>query len=279
MNSSLQIDFTPKATSSVKEDSNWVKLQQYEYLEVDQILNFQDIYQMLLNAQAGLSAFSYLLPNCPLTITENGVIITLDFYVFPSSMNLGYSLSPSIGELGIEGIQTSLHKDFDLIFPLSDRVELDYIIEDLNPIWLAGPRTAKNQVISPIPTLTIDNTIVTSSKSMFAVLRAKGQAPCFLHTLRIEIEKFKDVEQDDGSTVREIQKIDELKPTITATWTKSDGSTGTTILELKIPKCVEDFLTWCPNGTLKGFTTITGTNRTITVYYNSCTGNYIYWKL
>jgi len=275
MNASLQIEFIPKIVEETTDDENWVKLQQFEYPDVAQAINFNDIYQMWLNAQQGLSAFAYVQSDCPMTITENGIIIALDFYVFPSDLSLPYTLSASLGELGEGQILTSLDREFDLIFPLSKEVELDYVASNLGLTWLAGPRTARNQPISPIPTITLDGRFVRSSVSMFAVLRARCQAQCYLHTVLIRLEKFREEEQEDGTVKREVYKIENLKSSVTAVWTKVDGTVGTEILELDIPKCVEDFLTWCPDGTFKGYSSVTRENRITRVFYNACTGDHI----
>lgn len=274
MKTEITLTFAPEVVRT-DEDDNWIKLQQFEYSDVRQAINFNDIYQMWINAQQGLSAFAYVQDDCPMTITENGIIIALDFYVFPSEMNLPYTLSASIGELGEGQILTSLDKEFDLIFPLSKVVELDYVADNLELTWLAGPRTARNQPISPIPTITADGRFVRSSVSMFAVFRARCQAQCYLHTVLIRLEKFGEEEQEDGTVKREVYKIENLKSSVTATWTRTDGGIGKEILELKIPKCVEDFLTWCPDGTLKGYSSVTRENRVTRVFYNACTGDHI----
>ena len=84
-----------------------------------------------------------------------------------------------------------------------------------------------------------------------------------------------DVPVSSDSTNRTgYNKIENINNTVSVKWVTSEGKTETVLLKLKIPKCVEDFLATCIDGSLKngGTTIIKNPLKYPVIYYSTCTG-------
>lgn len=220
-------------------------------------LSQYDILQMLTLASYGQSASSYKLQDCPIEITENNVHMGLDFYVWPSDINLTYEIQTSLGELS-ENEKVSVDKEVDVIFANSTTAELPWLIEDYQIIWQTPNIDSRGQVISTQdvrvegPSLVVDTPI-------FGVARLKCKAVGYKYTNDIVVEKTEDM------------KVTDLNATITVTW----GADQSKELQLEIPGCAQAYLERCPSG--DGFLNQDCKDRpSVDIWYSTCDGNILH---
>ena len=275
MNQNLAITLNPSAGAE-QAGSEWVHLEQAGLPELDQWANFADAVQMRARAMSGLSAWSYIKDSCPLTINDDGTVdVALDFYSFPSAMDLNYRVTASIGTLG-EWIRVELEKEIDVIFE-GRRVELPWVASMASVEWISPCfRRDGSQIARPHITIEDAALSIASDEVAFGVARLKCLAHGFLHTTVIRLVKQTTEQDEDGSLNVTGFKIENLTCSAIAAWGGGgeDGEGGVEKLDLKIPKCVEDYLTTCPDGEVKGGTK-KGDDEDAgpVVYYSTCTGS------
>lgn len=230
-----------------------------EQVGVDQYshLSQYDIVQMITLASYGQSAGTYKLQDCPIKITEANVHMWLDFYVWPSNINLVYEIRTSLGELS-ESEKVYVDKEIDIIFENSTTVELPWLIEDYQIIWQTPNIDSRGQII-PTQDIRVEGTALVVDTAIFGVARLKCKAVGYKYTNDIVVEKELDM------------RVTDLKSVITATW----GANQNTELQLEIPGCAQAYLERCPAG--DGFLNQDCKDRPrVDIWYSTCDGDILH---
>lgn len=254
--------------------SVWVNLEQ-DIAAMPGRLTFFDLAQMLGMARSGLSAWAYEGNSCPLTVNDDGTVtISLGFYSWPSSLDLPYTVTANIGELR-EWEVAEVEREFDLVIPETDLVELPFILSGAVIEWQTPAFDRNWKQIRP-PAITLDEGNLRLSESCFGVLRVNGTAIGYRHVVDINIEREKARLNDAGVVEVETYRIENLQCSVTAHW-EEDGVSKFAKEKLEIPDCVAEYLATCANGQPRHsevLITPEGKRRTI-VYYNDCAGTVI----
>jgi len=142
------------------------------------------------------------------------------------------------------------------------------------------------------PTITVTGSTVSLSSPCYGVLRVRGMATGYKHTLTMEFAKQGNVvaAQVADVTLNGTPQVAAPAPagyaitsidvSVTATYKDGTGEEQSKILSLDIPECVKDLLEYCEGDRLihqgTESTTIGDTETpTPVVYYDTCTGNVI----
>lgn len=257
---SLSIPFSGR---DVGRSENWLNLEQVQVAEVVRSADLSDLLQMFAMVRSGLSARNYKKADCPVLVTgKDSATITLDFYVWPSSMALPYSLTAAGGVVsGPERIEMA--RSFDLVVPLTDRVDLGLLFS--GTVELQTRCYNELSEVVPTPDMVIDNGVLSLSAHVFAVLRLTGVAYGYKHSVTIAIDGVDD------------SRINNLHESIIASWLDGDGQPATTTLDMEIPACVADTLAACPGDESWSVSVnVTDTPEpTPKVYFSTCTGKVI----
>lgn len=208
----------------------FVTLEQDEPPDTQKHLSIKDLYRMWMRAIDGLSAQKYRPQDCPIMFDGDTVKIYFEFFAMPSSKDLEYDLSASVGEIGDAKIET-LPRDQDIIFPMSDYYQLDFLPIALDLSWQTGCWKPGCVEVDP-PDLEINGTLIELSEVVFGVARLAGTAYAEKYILTIELEK--------GDN-----RIKGLEPVIIASWIGADGKTETEELQIEVPACVTFALEMC----------------------------------
>lgn len=242
----------------------WLNMEQ-EYIPVaNNSASQTDALNMLGLASNGISARKYLTDNCRFVkVSENTVIITLGFYVWPSSLDMPYTLQADTGDVS-DGTDNSLTRSLDVILDGRDSEDLGFLfsgtLAQSMPFYLVNG-VADNSVKAEI----VGSSVVAPVQG-YCVYRANGKSIGYYHRVVMRIPK--------GDT----EMITGFSNNIIATW----GDNQTTTLSLDIPECVNDALETCDDGTLPyeelqcgGLDRCNENEKRLTVYFNSCDGESI----
>lgn len=261
----LTIQFSDSNKDGDVTPSTWLHLAQEYFSEINQDANLYDIAQMYVRARSGLSAKTYHKTDCPVLITsKDSAIVTLTFYVWPSRIDLPYTLTAGLGTIS-PPLRVSKPKEFDVLVPMSDKAELEYLLNDAQFSWQTPAINKFGGVISA-PIFAVVNGQLQLSESVFVVLRCRGEAQGYKHSVSMQINGTGE------------NKITNLHNSIIAAWVDDSGKTVTETLDLKIPDCVADALEQCPDGPWQavGNTTFDEEGLDIaTVYYSDCDGDFL----
>ena len=227
-------------------------------------LTMADITAMLSLVRSGVSAKNYRQNGCEASVVGGAVIVPLVLYVWPSDLGLQYTLSSTLpGWLAIgEAEAYTMERDFDLVVPMSESVQLPFVTEGFAFTWQTPCYNEFGEVVGR-PSIEVIGIDVALSAEVFGVLRVRCIASGYRHRLSLSIPK---VDSAGAMTI-----ISELDCTVTATWPVTEG-TLTDELELALPGCVADLLESCPDGSTPGSGgKITDQDELVpTVYYNPC---------
>lgn len=267
MYSSLSISYAAPDTSDSGRGSIWARLEQ-EYRGSDRdAATLGDLAQMIAAARGGSSAYTYIAKSCPYaTVQDDTVIISLVFYVWPSSLDLQYSLAADLGTI-LDGEIVEEHRSFDVPFQGSDSADLMYKMLGYTLVEEMPFINSNGDILGGVE-VTAGDSSVTLSESAYCVLRADGVATGYKHTIEMHIQK--------GDN----DKIENLKNAITVSWVDDAGEDASEVLELEIPPCVDDLLEECPDGTTTIWVSCVdrncyGDNAKYVVTYNACNGEII----
>ncbi len=255
---SLSISFAGPGSDTTPD--RWLHLEQKAIPAVVSYANLYDLIQMYNRAASGLSATTWQKQDCPVEITgPNTARVTLDLYVWPSSLDLAYSLSAGMGTIS-DPERIDLEREFDLVVPLTDTVDIGFLF-DGSLAWQTEAVNRSGEVV-PQPDARIENGRLFLSAPVFGVLRLAGIASGYRHSVAMEW------------TIDEASRITGIRNSVIAAWVDDDGRTQTETLDLEIPDCVADMLATCPEddtwATLASVTT--PDDRVPTIYYSTCTG-------
>lgn len=156
----------------------------------EKVISPRDIEQMLARAISGDSAISYVDDSCRYITIQDGVItVTLDFYVWPSDLKLPYSLNASLGEV-TEGQSLEYHKSFDVILDNSSHQSLPYLLKGSGSVSKQMPYFhADGSVFENSPIFEVEGLDLNSSEDVTTVLRVKGVAQGFKHSVVMKFGK------------------------------------------------------------------------------------------
>ena len=245
-------------------------------------LSLTDLEAMVSLARSGISAKSYIASNCPATITEGNVVVSLRLFAWPSHRQ-AYTLTaaiPAITTIG-EPVAIEQERDFDLIID-GDSIDLPCLAADARITWQSPAIIANGQVIdAPVISgydvdqgrmveLSAEHGAINRLRlyrTCFGVLRVRCTAIGYSHSLTLTIPK--------GDTA-----INDLRETITAAWALAEGPTEATTLEIELPACVQALLESCEDDTTIGdHVSVKKDEKTRHLLrYSTCTGAVIDYR-
>lgn len=233
----ISLSLSPSSAVGSSGLANFVGLEQVAAPLEQQYVSIAAVYRMWLRALSGFPAGLYRPQGCPLEFSSEGVAHTwLDFYALPSHPDLQFTLSSNIGDIST-AIVTSLPRQRDIIFEMSDFAVLDFYINSATLHW-DTPCYLPDGGTTPAPQPTIDETSIRLPQAVFGVARLNAVAYALRYRLDIYIEKGEN-------------RITNLEPIITAAWTGTDGKTQTEQLSLEVPDCVKHGLELCDGDLLR----------------------------
>jgi hypothetical protein len=249
---------------------HWLKLWQKPLSKEAQLAGLSDLTAMWYYVISGLSAHLYRASSCPATISADGVVtVPLDFYVFPSALDLSYRLSAGLGVIG-PGVYDEAEKEFDLVFDQQQSRELGYLAAGIQYDFQTEAYNEMGRQIAR-PQVSYADGLVDLSVACTCVLRIRCRAQGYRHRITMSLTKFEPGEGEDGQINYTGYKIENLQNTIQAIWL-SRGELQSEDLPLAIPPCVEDYLALCEDGSLKGAFGHLDDPRWL-LFYSTCTGN------
>lgn len=259
----IQVDTSVTFTDddSAVSDGIWINLTQENYGGARSKATVSDIRNMINYAEAGYSAFEYILESCPyITVKDGNIVVTIPFYVWPSFLDMPYKLTANgFGVLTL-GDNHEEHKSFDVVFSGSNEESLDFVFE--------GTVTQEGQIFTPggVPTdvsVTLEESKVVASRDIFGTFRAVGTAKGYTHDIVL--------------TFPPNESITDIKVVVTAEY---NGYTNS--LNLELPPCVTDILESC-YGNFPGWVLNLRPDegedeeeqRIFVVYYSTCNGKVV----
>lgn len=230
-----------------------------------------DLEAMLAYVLAGVSAYSYQQPNCPVRLIAGVAEIDLMLWVWPVPLALDYSLDLNWGELQ-ERQRFSLRREFELVVDFSTRIELPALCEASSWSWTGMPCFDRFGRRVERPRVRATRTALLFDREVFTVLRLSTSFVGWAHPIVLKADKLP------------TEKIVDIKPTVIATWPdrpdRIDQQSGeqamlSATLNLEVPGCLADLLALCPNG---GNRSVSGTIRETpetrhVVFFSTCDGN------
>jgi hypothetical protein len=228
-------------------------------------LTAADLQAMLALVQSGTSARAYKPPGCEASVLADQVVADLTLKVWPSSLELPYTLAGDLVTVGAKYALQEWH-EFDLIIPMADRVELPYLCEGVTVTWQTPAYTRQGVEIQP-PAITTSPTGLRMDAEVFGVLRIRCLALGWSHPLRFAMAKTDAI------------AITSLKPAVTLTWAGGDER-----LDLKLPGCLEALLAFCPDATSKrarALSTVDNEDDELVpvVYWSPCSGRMLAMRM
>ena len=256
-----------------------------------------DIDAMLAMARSGASARNRQISRCGwASWAANGdLICTLSLWVWPSELDLTYSLTLPSGVTSAEPVLVRERRDTKLwVAGSGGTLELPWLLESASCVWHGniGVWDGWSRPAAP-PAISLDRARLIldgerGASGVYGVLAVQGMAVGWRHeiSIRYPTGTGKDDADDSGDSrfyvavggdatapgisVRNADDID-----VTATWTDERGETREETARLAIPDCVKALLEECPTGARTGSIRVKpadGTDGPVVVYYNACNG-------
>ena len=250
-----------QATDQASADAPWVRLEQEPVRSG--ALTETDLLTMLALVQAGTSARAYRPADCVAYIKGDQAHADLAVYAWPSRLDLAYTLTPLLVELG-QVTALRQQRDFDLVIPMATSVELPFLMEAVTLAWQTPCCNRFGQQVGP-PGISVTGASLELSAEVFGVLRVRGLALGFRHALHFAMAK------SAGAAITDIT------PVLTAAWLDPDQGQQTERLEIELPDCLTDLLAICPDGVSQrahalGQITDVSDDGVPVVYYSTCDG-------
>jgi len=252
----LSISYTGDADATV---SPWVNLEQQPVSGVK--LTENDLQTMLALVRAGISARTYRPASCEAYLTGENVVAELGLYVFPSSLDLAYTLESELLAIG-QPSALSLEREFDLVVGFDTEIELPFIAENIQLTWQTDCYS-KYGVVVDLPEITAQPTRLAFSAEVFGVLRVRCNARGYLHPLTFAMSKASD------------QSITDIQAAVEVAWHDESGSQYDSV-DIELPLCLEALLAACGDGTTiteSVFGSVNDDDETVPfIYYSPCSG-------
>lgn len=262
-----------KYSGTPSRQNSWLKIYQEPIETTAQQVSYNDLAAMYYMALAKVSARLYESQSCPVSMTAGRILVPVPFYIFPSSLDLGYELTSGVGEVS-SGIAAQVWREFDVIIDNESEVDLGFLAEQVSFTPLTGYYDHLSRPLRDAPTITHDGGRLLIEPACFCILRVKCLALGYAHTLTMQLDKFEKTADESGLNWSGYS-LDNLQSFVQATWFEGDELQSTS-KKLAVPPCVQDFLSFCPDdseragepvsyvGSLKGHHTI--------LWYSTCTG-------
>jgi len=199
---SLVIPFSAAPTDNESLlDDIWLTLEQASIPVMNESVYLKDITSMWNMVMTGASATNYVSQTCPVSVLNGVITIRLGVYVFPCSQDMQYTMTISNGEFG-PMVQKDVSREFDLLFPQSDSVALDFVPnDDITFEWETDAYNEFGEMISR-PEITLENNVVKMSASCFCVLRCKCTTLADYYPVFIYVVKAVDAEPTEEDLTR-----------------------------------------------------------------------------
>ena len=221
----------------------------------DHAADLADINAMMVAAASGMSARAVLKSSCGVRwLDDDTAEFDLEFFAWPSRMDLGYQLSASTGRISmIEQVEQPC--EIEITAGLAREVALDAVYTGtLTPRSPAIDRDGR--IVSASAHL--DDAWLVQSTDVFRVYRLSGIRHGYKYLLTVTVTGLSEAAPTD------------IRPVIACSWTGSDGQERhADPLELDVPDCVYEALDRCQSG---GGGSSHVTERQTRVYYSTCNG-------
>lgn len=289
--------------------SCWCRLEQIIPDEKKKSANIADVYNLWLTAATGRSAIKLRPDGCPVEFdgATSTIRAFLGFFVWPSQPNLSFLLSSTFGRFSSPS-PVSVLRSFSVMVDHSRRYALPYHMVAVNAVWETPVFNSRNELISHRPKITVEDGLwLVFPEDCFGALRVTGLAQGFSTILELEFIKtaterpLSEQEQQEWhagpsgeiilspspSSLYESYKITDLQPVIKVSYScgeksyedeaeqdeleNTDITIDTETLNVTLPKCLEDVLSFCP-GDADVANIFCEQIPTTTVYYNACEG-------
>lgn len=292
----LIITYSPQPEGAA--DGAWLNLEQEVIPLSERNATLADMVQMFVRAVSGLSARSYQVEKCSAaTITPAGVIVVeVTLYAWPHDLALGYTLSSSFGLIG-SGVPVEIEREVDVAIEGATSATLPWMVTAATAWWQIPCVNEFSEPLETVPTITIEGAEIRLSAPCYGVLRVRGLARGYAHTVTMEFSKSANPVSTrpaagswGGATMETAvlfastpdplgYAVTSVDVSVVASYVDGDGQ-GIETLQLTLPSCVLDLLEYCPDGTLaaqdRGDSVTTEIqNQVPVVYYDTCTGQVI----
>ncbi len=251
----------PFSSSAGGIPDKWLLLSQDTLDDPDSNVSLVDIDNMLLHIIMGQSAHSYDTSGCPISITEEGVAFYTAVIYVDHSLDLQYSISSTYGTLGPK-IIASVPKNESIIVTDKSNWDLGWIPEEAEFHWESG--TYNNGILTAPPEITLSGSTLSFSYPVWGILRIVGTAV---------VDKYELVIQG-----REGYRLENFNSSVSAVYTDDNGEEVEEILDLKVPQCVEDILSTCPEDPTDlshWGDPVNQTGHFVHIWYDACQGHVI----
>lgn len=260
-------------------DNYWVNLEQGDLPVYDGNASLLDILNMTAIARSRETASSYRSnDNIYFSDEGNTINVPLTFYLWPSSLDLAYSLEVHANGSLSERTAVLLPRVGNKVIPMDNIVEFPALLANSSFSW-ETPCYNRNGAIVPNPSYTIERNQIVLDAEVFGVLRGAFQYSGYKYALTLSFSKVETtVEKEPLAGFRDIvhqqtkyDRITSVVCSVLCTYIDEKGETKQEVLELQIPKSVEMYLSECPGGvSIEWPDDIDGCN---TIYYYSvCDG-------
>ena len=273
---SLPLTYTPAPADESRPPSLRLTLEP-EYVDVNRNrATLADIDAMLAMARSGASARNRQIARCKwASWAENGdLLCNLSLWVWPSDIDLPYSLTLPPGVTGSRPVRVSEPRDTKRwIAGSGGEIELPWLLEDAAFGWHPniGVWDAWSRPSSP-PRIEQERARLnlTGERGVYGVLTIRGTAVGWRHDLAI---RYPTGESDPDAPAISVAGADDFE--VTANWEDENGEAREETAAVVIPECVRALLEECPTGTKR-----VGSIRVrpapgpqpVTVFYNACNG-------
>jgi len=239
--------------------SVWVHLEQQPVSSSQ--LTDSDLQTMLALVMSGTSARTYRPASCEAYLTGSSVVAELGLYVFPSNMDLAYTLESELLDIGPK-TAISMEREFDMVVGFDTEIDLPFIADNLQLTWQTDCYS-KYGVVVDQPEITAQPTRLSFAAEVFGVLRVRCTARVYLHPLTFAMAK--DAEQS----------ITDIQAAVEVTWDDGSGDQSDSI-DIELPACLENLLAACIDGTTiteSVFGSVTDEDEIVPfIYYSPCSG-------
>ena len=235
--------------------SDWIALEQQPVSSA--VLTAADLQTMLAMAMAGISARAYKQPGCEAYIIGNTAYAELALYVWPSRLDLAYTVSTTLLTVG-QVTQLRQEREFDLVAGLADKVELPFYAENITATWQTPCYTADGLEVEP-PAITATPTALYLDAPVFGVLRIRCTACGYSQALLFEMPKTGNV------------SISNIRPRVTVSY----GTAQAVSIDIELPACLESLMAACEDGSTyrdHAFGRVENDETVPAIYYSPCTG-------
>lgn len=258
---SISLSLSPNTVES-SIVGQWLRIAQDDDVTGD--IDMGDIYEMWMLARDGQSARNFKPPSpCNVKFTEDTASIKIYFNIYPSEMDLGYSLTTSLGTIAPEKEPLETVREFGFWFNNTNVISFDRVYKNMT-FTQQSPCYSPQGHLKTTPKITVEREVAKTSEDIFLVGVASGQEQGYSHCVDIEL----DMKDEEGNYL----EITEINCTITAVW-DNNTEDETAQLNLVIPQCILRALKLC--GGKPSMVCHKCEGEILEVYFSTCDGEVI----